>query len=158
MAHAGEEALSDNIHLALETIILMNSPIFFLISSAWGLTISKYKRSISELVTNLKEQVPENFPSVTSNFLCPFLGQKVNPGKPITDQPAPTSESYLGNVPPPNYFMSPPLTSLQLRQEREDAIKENDRYWKKRVNQLELNHGEVRQVMDKEYQRAVSTH
>lgn len=48
-----------------------------------------------------------------------------------------------------------PITSLQLRQEKEEALKNNDKYWEKRLKQLEANHGEIHVAMDKEYKKAV---
>uniref|UniRef100_A0A2M3Z380 Putative head-elevated expression protein n=1 Tax=Anopheles braziliensis TaxID=58242 RepID=A0A2M3Z380_9DIPT len=49
-----------------------------------------------------------------------------------------------------------PLTSLQVRQEKERELRENDIYWTKRMKALEANLKQTNQVLEKEYNAAVA--
>uniref|UniRef100_A0A2M4CU74 Putative head-elevated expression protein n=1 Tax=Anopheles darlingi TaxID=43151 RepID=A0A2M4CU74_ANODA len=49
-----------------------------------------------------------------------------------------------------------PLTSLQVRQEKERELRENDIYWTKRMKALEANLKQTNQVLEKEYNAAVT--
>uniref|UniRef100_A0A2M4AF17 Putative head-elevated expression protein n=1 Tax=Anopheles triannulatus TaxID=58253 RepID=A0A2M4AF17_9DIPT len=49
-----------------------------------------------------------------------------------------------------------PLTSLQVRQEKERELRENDIYWTKRLKALEANLKQTNQVLEKEYNAAVA--
>lgn len=50
----------------------------------------------------------------------------------------------------------PRITSLQVRQEKEAELRANDLHWQKRICQLEETHQKINQLMEQEYNCAVS--
>lgn len=76
--------------------------------------------------------------------------------KPSSDQ----SHAGLGGVAPlvapPTFLHEPSLTSLQIRQANLLELKKNDAYWEKRMRDVELKHKKMHEVLEEEYNRAVS--
>lgn len=61
----------------------------------------------------------------------------------------------IGVVPQP-YLYEPSLTSIQLRQANVAELKKNDAYWEKRLQELEGKHKKMYEIMELEYNKAVS--
>lgn len=59
-------------------------------------------------------------------------------------------------VPAPAFLYEPSLTSLQIRQANVAELKKNDAYWEKRIRDMEVNHKKMHDVMEIEYNKAVS--
>lgn len=57
--------------------------------------------------------------------------------------------------PGPVYTHAPGLTSLQIRQEKEAELRANDAHWQRRINQLEQQHHQISELMEREYSAAV---
>ncbi|KAJ9584473.1 hypothetical protein L9F63_021167 [Diploptera punctata] len=57
----------------------------------------------------------------------------------------------------PHYYhgRGTPKTSLEIQQDKQEALKENDEYWAKRVRIMEDNHMKINQRMEDEYKKAV---
>uniref|UniRef100_A0A2M4C017 Putative head-elevated expression protein n=1 Tax=Anopheles marajoara TaxID=58244 RepID=A0A2M4C017_9DIPT len=78
------------------------------------------------------------------------------------------ADARSGHGPSPSSYPNPspsaaavfhgelPLTSLQVRQEKERELRENDIYWTKRMKALEANLKQTNQVLEKEYNAAVA--
>lgn len=52
-------------------------------------------------------------------------------------------------------FYEPSLTSLQIRQANLEELKKNDKYWERRIKELQKDHEQIKEIMDCEYQKAV---
>lgn len=55
---------------------------------------------------------------------------------------------------PPYYGRGTPKTSLEIRQDKEEALRENDQYWEKRLKTMEDNHMMMSRRMEEEYKQA----
>lgn len=71
--------------------------------------------------------------------------------------PAPAAAGTVpaGVVPQP-YLYEPSLTSIQLRQANVAELKKNDAYWEQRLQELEGKHKKMYEIMELEYNKAVS--
>jgi hypothetical protein len=47
-----------------------------------------------------------------------------------------------------------PKTSLEIRQDKEEALRANDQYWEKRLKKMEDNHMMMNRRMEEEYKKA----
>ncbi|KAL0281397.1 UNVERIFIED_CONTAM: hypothetical protein PYX00_002395 [Menopon gallinae] len=54
-----------------------------------------------------------------------------------------------------NYYYGPSVTSLRVLQAKEKELKESENYWSKRIENLEQQHVELKQVMEDQYHKAV---
>lgn len=74
---------------------------------------------------------------------------------PELSAPAAAGIAPVGVVPQP-YLYEPSLTSIQLRQASAAELKKNDAYWEKRMQELESKHKKMYEIMEIEYNKAVS--
>ncbi|XP_018321290.1 MICOS complex subunit MIC19 [Agrilus planipennis] len=56
---------------------------------------------------------------------------------------------------PVYYYPEPVLTSLQCRQQKQNALEENDKYWERRIRDLQKGHDKMHEVMQCEYKKAI---
>lgn len=54
------------------------------------------------------------------------------------------------------FYYEPSLTSIQIRQNNVNELKKNDEYWEKRIVDLQKNHEKIQEIMELEYNKAVS--
>lgn len=90
---------------------------------------------------------------VISTTLVIILG--VRRSGPELSAPAAAGIAPVGVVPQP-YLYEPSLTSIQLRQASVAELKKNDAYWEKRMHELESKHKKMYEIMEIEYNKAVS--
>lgn len=55
---------------------------------------------------------------------------------------------------PLQYYPNYTLTAFQIQQQKEQELKAQEEYWKKRLNNLERNHYKINNIMEAEYKRA----
>lgn len=72
--------------------------------------------------------------------------------RPVVSQQPP--QGYPAGVQQP-IFYEPSLTSLQIRQANLEEMKKNDKYWEKRILELQKHHTKIQEIMECEYQKAV---
>lgn len=84
-----------------------------------------------------------------------------------TRSPEPTSEappsrdvpsSYPNPIPPPPSFAyaEPSLSSHEWAKKRENELKENDQYWKRRLASIETNYHKINASLEQEYNTTVN--
>lgn len=71
-------------------------------------------------------------------------------------QNTPSSSPIQGAKTPAVYYNEPSITSMQVKRDKEAELKSNDIYWSKRLTALEENLKKTNQIMEKEYEDAVS--
>jgi len=74
-------------------------------------------------------------------------------------------DSTTASMDNPNYphgydpfLHQPSLTSIQIRQGMNKALKENDKYWDRRMEDLQKRHQEIQAMMEKEFVKALETY
>jgi len=65
-----------------------------------------------------------------------------------------TVQPVISSFPQPVYGGVTPKTSLEIRQDKEEALRENDQYWEKRLKTVEENHMMMNRRMEEEYKKA----
>lgn len=75
---------------------------------------------------------------------------------PATASSGPSSYPNPSIPPSAMYHGELPFTSMQVRQEKERELRENDVYWTQRLKTLEANLAQTNQVLEKEYNDAVT--
>jgi hypothetical protein len=63
-------------------------------------------------------------------------------------------QPVTSSFPQPVYGGFTPKTTVEIRQDREEALRENDRYWEKRLKKMEDNHKMMNRRMEDEYKKA----
>jgi coiled-coil-helix-coiled-coil-helix domain-containing protein 3 len=63
-------------------------------------------------------------------------------------------QKVTSSFPHSYYGRGTPKTSLEIRQDKEAALRENDQYWEKRLKTLEENHMMINRKMEEEYKKA----
>lgn len=71
-------------------------------------------------------------------------------------QNIPSSSPIQAAKSPAVYYNEPSITSMQVKRDKEAELKLNDIYWNKRLTALEENLKKTNQIMEKEYEDAVS--
>ncbi|GFG40563.1 hypothetical protein Cfor_04485 [Coptotermes formosanus] len=69
-------------------------------------------------------------------------------------QPQSNVEPVTSLFPPSYYGGGTHKTSLEMRQDKEEALRENDQYWEKRLKTMEENHMMMNRRMEEEYRKA----
>lgn len=58
---------------------------------------------------------------------------------------------FTGDI---NYF-GPSLTSVRLLQEKEKELRESEKYWSRRIQNLEDHHSKLSRIMEQEYDKSL---
>ncbi|XP_063217163.1 uncharacterized protein LOC134527974 [Bacillus rossius redtenbacheri] len=101
---------------------------------------------------------PSNLIKVSDNVVKRIQGASENPTV-KEDQNKPTgteSETFSepANVPAYRYEPVPTFTSLQVLQDKEAQIKQQDEFWRRRIEKMKEDHKQINQIMDFEYNKA----
>lgn len=65
------------------------------------------------------------------------------------------ADKVTSSFPHSNYGRVTPKTSLEIRQDREAALRDNDEYWQKRLKAMEESHVLINKKMEDEYKKAI---
>lgn len=66
------------------------------------------------------------------------------------------AQKVTSSYPHSYYGRGIPKTSLEIRQDKEAALRENDQYWERRLKTLEDNHMLISRKMEEEYKKAAN--
>lgn len=104
----------------------------------------------------VKQKKTTNF--VNNNYFYHRQGSRQQGAQRATGSDGNVPSSYPNPLPPPAAagFGEPSLSSLQVRREKEQELRANDVYWTKRLQTLEANLQKTNQILEKEYNDAVS--
>lgn len=78
------------------------------------------------------------------------------PPRPQPPSHVPSSSANRRGAPAFLHYAEPSLTAMQVRNEKEAELRANDEYWRKRLQQTEINLKQTNAVMEKEYNETIS--